>query len=94
MLNAAVDAFAEIVEQVVAGAHGDGDERHGGGFVGLTWKNAGVADAEVGDVVSLSPLVGDGSFWVVAEAAHAGLVQTPSGAIGFCVRTTFRRPWI
>jgi hypothetical protein len=80
--RAFVDAGAEIFEEVVAAAHGEGDQRHGGGFVGLRGEDARVAYIKVGDVVSLAPLVGDGSFRIIAHAADADFMQAGARAIG------------
>ncbi len=77
-----MDAGSKVADQVVAIAHGKGDQRHGAGLVGLCGKDAGVTDIEVGDIVSLSPLVGDGSFGIVAHAADTDFVQAGAGAIG------------
>ena len=54
-----MDAFLEVGEHVVAGAHGEGHQRHRCGFVRLIGKDAGVADVEVRDIVGLRPLVRD-----------------------------------
>src|SRR6266481_9834231 len=75
LLRAFVDAGAEIFEEVVAIAHGEGDQRHGGGFVGLGGEDARVAYIKVRDVVSLAPLVGDGSFWIISHATDADFMQ-------------------
>ena len=37
---ALVDAFLEIAQHVITGAHGEGDDWHGGGFVSTVRKNA------------------------------------------------------
>src|SRR5215469_5686749 len=43
-LGALVLAFAEIFQYTIAGAHGEGDDGHGGRLVRLRRENARVAD--------------------------------------------------
>src|ERR1700751_1873328 len=44
VLCALVDPFFEVIQHVIAGAHGERDNRHRGRFVGTTWKNACITD--------------------------------------------------
>ena len=80
-----MDPFLEIGEHVVAGAHGESDQRHCGGLVGLVRKDAGVADVEVGYVVSLRPLVRDRGLGVIPKPADSDLMQAGSGTVGLVV---------
>ena len=49
-----MDFVAEIFQHVVAAAHGESDDGHGGGLVGAVGGDAGVANVEVRDVVGLA----------------------------------------
>src|SRR5262249_23516507 len=84
--RALVSAVAEVFKHTVPAAHGEGDDRHGGGFVGAVREDTGVREVEIRDVVSLTPLVGDKALGIVAHAADAGFMQAGSRAVGFRAR--------
>ena len=77
---------AEILKHVVTGAHSESDNRHRGGLVCEGRENTRVADVEVRNIMSLRPLVGDGCFWVIPNAANSGFMQAVPG------RRVRRRP--
>lgn len=56
--RAFVKAVFEVGEHVITGAHGEGEDRHSGGFIGADGKDAGIANIKIRDVVSLRPFVG------------------------------------
>ena len=80
-----MDTFLEVVQHVIAGTHGESHDRHRGGFVSTTWKNTGIADVEIGNVMGLRPFVRKVLFGIVTESADARLMQTGAWAVGFIV---------
>src|ERR1700676_1251728 len=82
---ALVDAPFEAIQHVIAGTHGERDDRHSGCFVGTTWKNACIANVEIGNVMGLCPFVRNELLGIVSEPADAGFVQAGSGTIGLTV---------
>ncbi len=82
---ALVNAPFEIVQHVITGTHGERDDRHRGGLVGATRKNACVANVEIGNIVGLRPFVRNELLGIVSKSADAGFVQAGSGTIGLIV---------
>src|SRR5439155_24451630 len=84
-LGPVVSTFTKILQHAVAVAHGESDDRYGGGFVRRRRKNSRITNVEVRNVVGLSPLVGDGSFRIGSHAADSSFMQTRARSVGFAV---------
>lgn len=76
-----VEAFLEVVEHVIAVAHGERDDGHCRGLVCAVREDTRVANIKICHVVGLSPLVGDRSLGIASETADSRFVQAGSGAV-------------
>ena len=86
-LRALVNALLEIIQHVITRPHGEGNDWHGRGLIGRTRENAGVADVEIWNVVSLRPLVRNRRLRIISKAAYSGFVQTGSWTVRLVVHT-------
>src|SRR5215467_9451260 len=68
----------KLLQQVLAGAQGEGHDADGGGFVRTIEKDAGVASVQIRNIVSLSESAGDEFLWVMPHTACAGVVEAPT----------------
>ena len=71
-------AAAKLLDQVLAGAQGEGHDADGGGLVGAVEKDTRIAGVQVRDVVSLPESVGYELFGIVTHPACAGIVEAPT----------------
>src|SRR6202040_3793836 len=75
---ALVNTLLEVLEHVITGPHGKGDDWHGRSLVGAARKNTGVANVEIRNVVGLRPLVGHRRLGIISKPAHSSFMQTSS----------------
>ena len=80
-----MNAFLEILQHVITGPHGEGDNRHRRGLVGGGREDAGVANVEIRHVVSLRPLVCDRRLGVIPKPTDSDLMQAGSWTAGLVV---------
>src|SRR5436853_7886449 len=81
-----VNAFLEIFQHTITGAHSKRDDWHGGGLVSTTRENACVNNVENRILVGLRPLVRVRCYRLIPAPADPSLAQASSGPLGLDLR--------
>ena len=74
---------SKAFDHMLAGPKREGQDGHRGSLVRRKYKDAGVTNVKIGNVMSLPEAVGDKFFGIVAHAAGPSLVITFSRPEGF-----------
>src|SRR2546422_4650664 len=78
---------SKVFDHMLAGPKCEGQDGHRSGLVRRIYKDAGVTNVKIGDVMSLPEAVGDKFFGIVAHATGPSLVIAFSRPEGFLANT-------